>query len=65
MSRLFQVPEEAAVPLVYLAAAPELAGDTGWYLHIMHRKAASAAAIDPGNGKLLWERGEAMLAGWL
>jgi NAD(P)-dependent dehydrogenase (short-subunit alcohol dehydrogenase family) len=65
MRRLFQTPEEAAIPVVYLATAPELAGDTGWYLHLMHRKAASPAATNAENGRLLWERGEAMLAEWL
>jgi NAD(P)-dependent dehydrogenase (short-subunit alcohol dehydrogenase family) len=65
MRRLFQTPEEAALPVVYLAVAPELAGDTGWYLHLMRRKAASDAATDVRNGQLLWQRGEAMLAQWL
>jgi NAD(P)-dependent dehydrogenase (short-subunit alcohol dehydrogenase family) len=65
MRRVFQPPEQAALPVVYLGTAPELAGDTGWYLHRMQRKAASPAATDAGNGQLLWQRGESMLEPWL
>ena len=65
LRRLFQSPEKAAGPVIYLATAPELAGETGWYLHLMRRKAASPAATDGQNGQLLWERGEALLAAWL
>lgn len=65
MRALFRSPERAATPVVYLATAPELAGDTGWYLHWMRRKAASAVATDPNNGRRLWEQGERMLENWL
>lgn len=65
MKQLFQSPEEAARAVVYLATAPELAGDTGWYLHMMRRKAASPAATDVENGRRLWEHGERMLQRWL
>jgi NAD(P)-dependent dehydrogenase (short-subunit alcohol dehydrogenase family) len=65
MKTFFRSPEEAAAPVVYLAAAPEIAGDTGWYLHLMRRKTASPAAVDEENGRRLWERGEALLAPWL
>jgi NAD(P)-dependent dehydrogenase (short-subunit alcohol dehydrogenase family) len=65
MKRVFQSPEQAALPVIYLATAPELAGDTGWYLHLMRRKAPSPAATDAKNGRLLWERGERMLEQWL
>lgn len=65
MRRLFQSPERAALPVIYLATAPELAGDSGWYLHLMRRKAASAAATDPRNGQRLWDSGERMLERWL
>jgi NAD(P)-dependent dehydrogenase (short-subunit alcohol dehydrogenase family) len=65
MRTLFRSPELAAEPVVYLAAAPELAGDTGWYLHLMRRKTAATLAIDAANGAKLWERGEALLAEWL
>jgi NAD(P)-dependent dehydrogenase (short-subunit alcohol dehydrogenase family) len=65
MKTFFRSPDEAAAPVVYLAAAPEIAGDTGWYLHLMRRKTASPAAIDEENGRRLWECGEALLAPWL
>jgi NAD(P)-dependent dehydrogenase (short-subunit alcohol dehydrogenase family) len=63
MRTFFRSPDEAAAPVIYLAAAPELGGDTGWYMHMMRRKTASPAAVEPENGRRLWERGEALLAG--
>lgn len=65
LGRVFQHPEQAALPVVYLACAPEVAGETGWYLHFMQRKAPSPLASDARNGRQLWERGESMLAEWL
>jgi len=65
MRTFFPGPEEAAAPVVYLAAAPELAGETGWYMHRMVRKAPSPEALDADHGRRLWERGEALLAPWL
>jgi NAD(P)-dependent dehydrogenase (short-subunit alcohol dehydrogenase family) len=65
MRLLFQAPEKAALPVTYLATAPELAGTTGWYLHLMQRKAPSDLATDENNGRRLWERGERMLEPWL
>ncbi len=63
MRAFFRSPEAAAAPVLYLAAAPELAGDTGWYMHLMRRKTASPAALDAANGERLWREGEALLAG--
>lgn len=65
MPRLFQTPEQAAAPVLYLAAAPELDGETGWYLHMMERKLPSAASRNEATGRRLWEWGEAALAPWL
>jgi len=65
MRTSFRSPGDAAAPFFYPAAAPELDGNTGWYLHLMRRKLAGPTAIDEGNGRLLWERGEALLARWL
>jgi NAD(P)-dependent dehydrogenase (short-subunit alcohol dehydrogenase family) len=62
---IFQSPEQAVAPVVYLAAAPELAGETGWYLHLMQRKSPSAPGIDRENGRRLWALGESMLAPWI
>jgi NAD(P)-dependent dehydrogenase (short-subunit alcohol dehydrogenase family) len=65
MRGLFPSPEKATAPVLYLAAAPELAGDTGWYMHLMRRKTPSPAALDAENGRRLWDQGEALLAGRL
>jgi NAD(P)-dependent dehydrogenase (short-subunit alcohol dehydrogenase family) len=65
MKTLFRSPEAAATPVVYLAAAPELAGDTGWYLHLMRRKSPAPLATDAGRREALWSRGEALLERWL
>jgi NAD(P)-dependent dehydrogenase (short-subunit alcohol dehydrogenase family) len=62
---IFQTPEQAVAPVVYLAAAPELQGETGWYLHLMQRKSPSAASLDRANGERLWALGERMLAPWI
>ena len=62
MRTFFRSPEVAAAPVIYLAAAPELAGDTGWYMHLMRRKTASPAAVDAESGKRLWQAGERLLA---
>jgi len=65
MRTLFRSPEAATAPVLYLAAAPELAGDTGWYMHILRRKTAAPLALDARNRARLWERGERLLAAWL
>jgi NAD(P)-dependent dehydrogenase (short-subunit alcohol dehydrogenase family) len=65
MRAFFASPEKAAAPVVYLTAAPELAGETGWYLHLMQRKAPSERALDPANGERLWRRAEEILQPWL
>jgi len=65
MRAFFARPEQAATPVVYLTAAPELAGETGWYLHLMQRKAPSERASDPANGERLWRRAEEILRPWL
>lgn len=65
MRTFFRSPEEAAAPVIYLAAAPELGGDTGWYMHLMRRKTPAPAALDEGHGRRLWELGEALLSPWL
>jgi NAD(P)-dependent dehydrogenase (short-subunit alcohol dehydrogenase family) len=62
---IFQSPEQAVAPVVYLAAAPELAGETGCYLHLMQRKSPSPASLDRANGERLWALGERMLAPWI
>lgn len=65
MKSFFRSPEQAAEPVIYLAAAPELAGDTGWYLHLMRRKPAAPLAVDETHGRRLFEKGERFLALYL
>lgn len=65
MRTFFPSPEQAAKAVVYLAAAPELAGDSGFYLHQMRRKAASAASTSEANTEELWSRGETLLASFI
>lgn len=50
----FASPEEAAAPVALLAAAPELEGETGWYLHMLERKSPAPWALDAANGRALW-----------
>ncbi|MFO0697094.1 MAG: SDR family NAD(P)-dependent oxidoreductase [Polyangiales bacterium] len=65
LGAVFPSPEAAARAVVYLAAAPEIAGDTGVYLHALRRKTASPLATDPAFGASLYARGEALLAPYL
>ena len=65
MRLAFPSPEAATAPVLFLAAAPELAGDSGWYLHLMRRKTVAPNARDPVNRMRLWEAGETLLAPWL
>lgn len=65
MSTFFPSPADAAKAVVYLAAAPELSGDSGFYLHQMRRKAASALATSKANTEKLWSRGESLLAPYI
>jgi len=65
MRTLFRSPDAATAPVVVLAAAPELAGETGWYTHILRRKAVAPLAFDASNRERLWKAGERLLAPWL
>lgn len=65
MGTFFRSPAQAAAPVIYLAAAPDIAGDTGWYLHLLQRKLAAPRALDPANGRRLWTRAEELLKAWL
>jgi hypothetical protein len=61
----FASPEKAAAPVSLLCAAPECAGDTGWYLHMLQRKDPSPWAMDPAHGAALWAALERELAAYL
>ena len=65
LGAVFPSPESAARAVVYLAAAPEIAGDTGVYTHALRRKHASPSATDSAYGAALYARGEELLAPYL
>ena len=60
MGALFNSPEKAALPVVYLACSPDLDGQTGVYLHMKQRKPPSDLALDPAHGTAVWEAAERM-----
>ena len=65
MSLLFRAPDKAAEPVLLLAASKDMAGRNGVYLHMMREKQVSELAADPENGKMLWEKSEALIAPYL
>ncbi|MCB9283605.1 MAG: SDR family NAD(P)-dependent oxidoreductase [Lewinellaceae bacterium] len=60
---LFQSPEKATGPFVYLGAGPEVEGSTCRYLHMMAEKEMDEKVYDAEAGKRLWERSEEILDG--
>lgn len=65
MRRAFASPESAARPVTILAAAPELSGETGWYLHMLRRRELSPWALDDAHADAVYERVESILAPYL
>ncbi len=61
-SLFFSPPDKAAAPVMYLACAPELAKESGYYLHLMQKKDADERALDPENQKELWDKSAALVA---
>ena len=59
---LFQSPEKAIGPAIYLCCAEAAGNSTGMYLHMMQQKSVSPTASDPGNGAQLWEASDALVA---
>lgn len=62
MRGFFQSPASAAEPAVWLCAAPEVAGETGVYLHLGRRKPCADTALDPAVGASLWDAAQALVA---
>jgi NAD(P)-dependent dehydrogenase (short-subunit alcohol dehydrogenase family) len=54
-SIFFKSPVRAAIPVVYLAASPNLENKPFDYLFLMSRKKVSENALDPQNGEKLWK----------
>jgi NAD(P)-dependent dehydrogenase (short-subunit alcohol dehydrogenase family) len=61
MKVFFSKPEVAARPVVYLAGAQALEGQTGRYMHLMREKEPLPAARDLGIGERLWQRASRLL----
>lgn len=57
----FRSPEKAAVPVMYLAASPDMEGKAFDYLFLMNRRLIDEKAADPANGKRLWDLSEQLL----
>jgi hypothetical protein len=62
-SLFFKSPAKAAIPVIYLAASPDLEGKPFDYLFLMSRREVGENAADPENGKRLWEMSEKVVAG--
>ena len=62
MKLVFQSPQMAAGPVIYLCCAEESGTRTGIYLHMMKEKQTSALALDEANGAKLWEASETLVA---
>jgi NAD(P)-dependent dehydrogenase (short-subunit alcohol dehydrogenase family) len=61
MRVFFSSPEVASRPVVYLACARALEGQTSRYLHLMRQKEPAPAARDATVGKQLWDRSSELL----
>lgn len=57
----FKSPKEAAKPVVYLAASPDVEGKPFDYLFLMSRQEIDDKAADAENGRKLWELSETLL----
>lgn len=57
----FKKPVVAAEPVIYMAAAPEMEGITGSYLHMNRPKRMDEKVYDPAAGRMLWEQSEALV----
>ena len=57
-SLFFKSPAKAAVPVVYLAASPDVEGVSFDYLFLMSRQAIDKKAEDAANGRHLWDVSE-------
>lgn len=57
----FRSPETACEPVVYFAVSQEVEGKTDDYLFLMSPKPVDEKASNPENGKVLWEKSQALL----
>ncbi|MEO1029085.1 MAG: SDR family NAD(P)-dependent oxidoreductase [Pseudomonadota bacterium] len=57
----FQPPDKAAPPFLYLAAAKEMEGRTGIYMHMKTEKRMDEKCYDEAAGAALWDRSVELL----
>lgn len=57
----FRSPKKACQPVIYLASSGEMEGRTGTYLFLMQEKEMDEKAVDPENGKRLWDLSEKLV----
>lgn len=57
----FRSPKKACQPVIYLASSREMEGRTGAYLFLMQEKNMDEKAVDPENGKRLWDLSEKLV----
>jgi len=51
----FKSPEDACVPVIYFAVSHDVESKHFDYFFLMNRKEVDSKALNPGNGKKLWE----------
>lgn len=51
----FKSPKKASSPVIYLSASSEIEGKSIDYLFLMNRKPMDHKAVDPENGRRLWD----------
>jgi NAD(P)-dependent dehydrogenase (short-subunit alcohol dehydrogenase family) len=60
----FKDPKDAAEPVMYLACSKSLQNKTGLYLHLMQEKSVDIKALNPENGRKLWEASEKLITNY-
>ena len=53
---VFPSAQNAAIPLLRLAVAPEYNDNSGHHYHMAEQKDAREDALDPANGEWIWEQ---------
>lgn len=56
----FRSPKDASAPAVYFSVSPDLESKPFDYFFLMNRKAVDSKALNPENGKKLWEMSSAL-----
>jgi NAD(P)-dependent dehydrogenase (short-subunit alcohol dehydrogenase family) len=60
----FKDPKDAAEPVMYLACSKSLQNKTSLYLHLMQEKSVNIKALNPENGRKLWEASEKLITNY-